>query len=146
MREILFRGKMTYEKEWVNGALIAVPEYTAILEHYDNRWNYPYLDGDTGTIDGGALCVFIETVGEYSGRTDRNGVKIFEGDIVKTWIEGGAHSGFSWPLGVVEFRDSSFGIAHGEHKFTPLSAYAPRVLMEVIGNIHDNPELIKEDE
>lgn len=146
MREILFRGKLTNKKEWVEGALIAVPGFTAILEHEDTRIDYPYLDEVGGVIDGGVLVVILETVGAYTGRTDRNGVKIFEGDIVKTWIEGGAHSGFSWPLGVVEFRESAFGVAHGKYKFTPLSAYAPRVLMEVVGNIHDNPELLKEGE
>jgi len=146
MREILFRGKWTEEGKWVEGALIAVPGFTAIIEQDDNRIDYPYLGEVTGIIDGYVLMVIPETVGQYTGRADRNGKKIFEGDIVKTWLEGGAHSGFTWPLGVVEFRESAFGLAHGKYKFTPFSSYVPRVLMEVVGNIHDNPELLKEGE
>lgn len=134
MREILFRGRMRYSNQWVEGSL-------HLIENRGLTYAWILWKGVHESIE-----VSLHSVGAYSGRTDRNGKRIYEGDIVKTWLEGGAHSGFSWPLGVVEFRDSSFGIAHGKYKFTPLSAYAPRVLMEVIGNIHDNPELIKEDE
>ncbi len=131
MREILFRGRQKYSCKWVEGSLHLIENKGAtfawILGHEIHE----------------SIEVSINSVGAYTGRTDRNGVKIFEGDILKTWLEGGAHSGLSWPLGVVEFRESAFGVAHGEHKFTPFSSYAPRVVMEVIGNIHDNPELLK---
>jgi uncharacterized phage protein (TIGR01671 family) len=144
MREILFRGKRIDNKEWVEGAFVkkidpltGIPSYFIVGQGVTQ-----------GMLD--PLCTWYivdpATAGQYTGRTDRNGKKIFEGDIVKTWLEGGAHSGFSWPLGVVEFRESAFGLAHGKYKFTPFSSYAPRVLMEVVGNIHDNPELLKEGE
>lgn len=134
MREILFRGRKRYENTWVEGSL-------HVIENKGSEFMWILTPSIHGSIE-----VSPSSVGAYSGRTDRNGKKIFEGDIVKTWLEGGAHSGFSWPLGVVEFRESAFGLAHGEYKFTPFSSYAPRVLMEVVGNIHDNPELIREGE
>lgn len=133
MREILFRGRQRFSTKWVEGCLHLIENkgvtFAWILGHEIH----------------GSIEVSINSVGAYTGRTDRNGKKIFEGDIVKTWLEGGAHSGFTWPLGVVEFRESAFGLAHGKYKFTPFSSYAPRVLMEVVGNIHDNPELLKEE-
>ena len=134
MREILFRGRQRYVGKWVKGCLHVIESNTLIFAWILGPSNHESIE------------VSPATVGQYTGRADRNGVKIFEGDIVKTWLEGGAHSGFSWPLGVVEFRESAFGLAHGKYKFTPFSSYAPRVLMEVVGNIHDNPELLKEDE
>lgn len=131
MREILFRGRQRFSTKWVEGSLHLIEsngmEFAWILGHEVHK----------------SIEVALPSVGAYTGRTDRNGKKIFEGDIVKTWLEGGVHSGFSWPLGVVEFRESAFGLAHGKYKFTPFSSYAPRVLMEVVGNIHDNPELLK---
>lgn len=125
MREILFRGKRPYMGEWAEGGIMFINGYAFIMP------------AGTGSVE-----VIPETVGQFTGLVDRNGKRIFEGDILKTWLEGGAHSGFSWPLGVVEFREGSFGIARSKYRFTPLSSYAPRVLMEVVGNIHDNPELL----
>ena len=128
MREILFRGKRTFTREWVEGGLMFVNDYAFIMP------------AGTGSVE-----VITETVGAFTGLRDKNSKRIFEGDILKTWLEGGAHSGFSWPLGVVKFREGSFGIAHSKYKFTPLGSYSSRVYMMVVGNIHDNPELLKEE-
>lgn len=143
MIEILFRGKQTGGEQWVEGCLIHTPKYCCILQTEENvhPMDYPYLDNDTGCIDGYATPVKIDTVGQYIGRTDKNNVKMFEGDIVTGLF---LHS---MPVnGVVAFRDGSFGLLWdraGAVTFTPFTSMC-NVEYEVIGNIFDNPELLKD--
>lgn len=125
MREILFRGKRLDNGEWVCGSLIQADKFCCILESEDkvHPMDYPYLDGELGVFDGKATPILPETVGQYTGLTDKNGNKIFEGDIVaSTW-------GYK---GVVEFDDITY--AKLECTFNEEC--------EIIGNIHDNPELL----
>ena len=152
MREILFRGK-TNKGKWVEGCLISVEGYCCILQDEETADldEYPYLCNDTGCIDGYATPVIPETVGQYTGLTDKNGKKVFEGDIFKpfddeicyvAWIE---H--FS-TLGLMvhsAWREKKRGkeILHFSKGWTYLTEYSLNEL-EVIGNIHDNPELLKE--
>lgn len=119
MREILFRGKKTISGEWVEGG---------------------YYENDTGkyviTPAFVAHLVDPETVGQYTGLTDKNGVRIFEGDIVKVK---------SWH--VVVFEDGAFGLkAYNKIKPVSLMGHANKEAIlreiEVIGNIYDNPELL----
>lgn len=119
MREILFRGKTTYGK-WVYGSLILADNYCCILQSVDDvhPLDYPYLDGRMGTIDGEATPVIPETVGQFTGLLDKNGKKIFEGDIMR-------NAG-----NVVEFCNDGFCI-NGD---SPLYFWTGT---EVIGNIHD---------
>ena len=130
MREILFRGKRTDNGEWAygvpqkdrHGEMVMV-ENIFECEEYNCR---------------GANCLYVDenTVGQYTGLNDRNGKKIFEGDIVK--IKGKTRYIFYGSSG---FRHTNYG----EYADTLENVFTV-VDCEVIGNKIDNPELIKERE
>ena len=85
--------------------------------------------------DYGYTCIEVipETVGQYTGVTDKNDTKIFEGDIVTMpSYHGGKHKT------VVYFKNGKFAVDGSNYSFKDI---CPRN-MEVIGNIHDNPELL----
>ena len=123
MREILFRGKPLgkLDEEFVYGSLGVIS--TDLVAIYQCEEYYE----DIKTL------VDIGTVGQYTGLTDKNGKKIFEGDIVE--CNGGFYQ--------IVFEDGCFGAYQDEHYFFTL--FSLYVAVEVIGNIHDNPELLKED-
>ena len=132
MREILFRGKRIDNGEWVEGGYRheKVGEYfTAvfIIEPLTSGvWEHHRVDPST--------------VGQYTGLTDKNGKRIFEGDIVvgRDYTD---EDGY----GVVEWYDGAFEVGNGEWCGTFHENYYGKEF-EVIGNIHDNPELLKEAE
>lgn len=146
MREILFRGKDILCGDWVEGDLIRNENYCypavfiGCIEASRNRY-------DELSIDGHYLPqVAPDAVGQYTGMKDKNGKQIFEGDIIKAKIEGGNHEGFTWPNMRVEFEQGAFCLVHGEHnRLCNFNGLAPSVSLEVIGNIHDNPELIAKE-
>lgn len=146
MREILFRGKHTDNGEWVEGNVIV--------------YNMPY--GVRAVIVRGfsplskqVECVSVapDTVGQFTGLTDVDGTRIFEGDIVRvdpTPINGREFDGYS---AVVGFTGGAFGLervdvychrnAHYlEHGFCEVFWPFGHCEYLVIGNIHDNPELL----
>lgn len=95
------------------------------------------------------FVVIPETVGQYTGLTDKNGKKIFEGDVVKVHIE--TYTRQSNRIGVVKYYNGCFGVADNNSEnfkdflaFNNMSCYVRSV--EVIGNIHDNPELLERSE
>ena len=136
-REILFRGKSTISKEWVYGDLVHTSQLTAIKE----------VNGDYFR----PISVSPDTIGQYTGLKDKNGKKIFEGDVVhlKGDGNGGTKVGKDY-YRVVTFHEGSFcisiedGVHHPVH--TPIYEYCDShsiVNWDVIGNVTDNPELMK---
>lgn len=134
MRNIVFRGRKTHSHEWAEGSLITADNFTAILEAEDkvHPMDYPYLDGDLGTIDGKATPVEPETVGQFTGLIDKNGQKVFEGDMVVSYDLFGSVDA----CGIVNWNDLFCAWHIGKN-----SMYGNRIATyEVIGNIHDRPE------
>ena len=134
MREILFRGKRMDDGEWVEGYLVkAVGVECMIL---------PVTTEHCGGAEfsEGYHCD-PTTVGQYTGLTDKNGERIFEGDIVKT--SDITHEG------VIQIPGESFEIAMRKGCWVMVAGEDWDFLetnhecIEVIGNIHDNPELLK---
>ena len=139
MREILFRAKLNYGNvgEWVIG-LIAQPHVTEngiVTSYYFTELKENGISSQK--------TVSADTVGQYTGLTDKNGKKIFEGDICKDSL--GVIFDVEWDetngrfLGIAVNKKVS-GNMFGNKVITYI-AKEPRV--EVIGNIHDNPELLK---
>ena len=113
MRETLFRGKRIDDGVWAEGNLECF--------HLTDGTPICYV-----SVFGGKMNqVAPETVGQYTGLKDKNGKRIFEGDIMR-------NAG-----NVVEFCNGGFCV-NGD---SPLALWTKT---EVIGNIHDNPELLKE--
>lgn len=139
-REILFRG-INFQKEWVYGDLFHSYANDDMAIAY-------YREGSkTPTFD----AVFSESVGQYTGLKDKNGNKIFEGDVVHLKGDGyaGAKIGKDY-YRVVTFHEGSFclSIEDGVHYplHTPIYEHSDShniVNWDVIGNVTDNPELIK---
>ena len=130
MREILFRGKRKDNGKWVEG------HYG---EYYSGKEKVSCISISKETISGSLYYdVIPETVGQYTGLTDKNGLtKVFEGDIIH-----GNLGNF-----VVRWSDNISGFVAGEKERThPCMNRGTMKCYEVIGNIYDNPELIKEAE
>ena len=124
MREILFRAKLADEDTWVEGSLVVWKGDTMI---YTDR-GFPHFMGN--------FLVEPETVGQFTGLTDKNGTKIFEEDIVEG-LDYDEENGF----GVVYWEDGAFFVGNSSWCGTFCENYNG-IDFEVIGNIHDNPELI----
>lgn len=144
MREMLFRGKRVRDGEWVEGFYVNVPE------HYKYE-----MSGESYIVsinNGLFMEVISETVGEYTGLTDKNGKRIFEGDIVRlydTWgewravVEFGNPNGnysWGWQLKPISRTDANTDI------LCWVEMEEAGAFCEVIGNIHDNPELLEVEE
>lgn len=124
-REIIFRGKRIYSGKWAEGYLF-------------KTWNRTYLLwGMTGDVPN-MVEVKPQTVGQYTGLTDKNGKKIFEGDIVKF-----SHPAFNKSrIGVISYEMNEAGFVlryKGDYCWI---AYIDE-FYEVIGNVYDNPELLE---
>lgn len=137
MRDYLFRGK-TNDDIWVYGSLIHAEDYCCILDRdgeYD--MDYPYLDGNLGTIDGYATPVIPETVGQWTGLMDINDQKIFEGDI---------HGMPGWVVTYCADVNEGLGMNAGwyvqRNNFESWMELENHTEHRIIGNIYDNPELL----
>ena len=141
MREILFRGRRD-NGEWTEGFIVASRENT-----YPDGFEMITVDGinydelENYQPDFLSYAVDLETVGQFTGLTDKNGKKIFEGDILKFSYTGKNH-GVEGTEAVV-FKNGKFGVEWGWHReMVALDGFA-NTTIEVIGNIHDNPELLE---
>ena len=121
MRDIIFRGKTFCDGDWVYGGITWNPSRKKFFIHTD--WE--------------EANVIPETVGQYTGLTDENGVKIFEGDILHATL---GNFVVRWCENICSF------VAGAKERMRPCMNSGTVKCCEVIGNIYDNPELIKEAE
>ena len=131
MRTIKFRGKSILTDEWFYGDLVhsADKKRTAIL--VNDKDSYDECEVDP------------ETVGQFTGLMDKNGAEIYEGDIVEWEIDNRKY--------VVKFWEGMFYASVEEYNEGILGGYPLHVITqgdegyrcEIVGNIHDNTELLK---
>lgn len=144
MREIKFRGKGVIANNWFIGSLITIKDRAII---YSVSFLY---EG----------AVKPETIGQYTGLKDKNGKEIYDGDIVE-WVffyeRLGANMGVKEDdtivKGIIRWRQGGFVLEVIENDFENAGYYSISALytdtesdVEIIGNIYDTPELIKEEE
>lgn len=131
MREILFRGKRIDNGEWIEGAFLNDRDGSFYICPAVSDITY----GDNGNRRriGCWYKVDPETVGQFTGLTDKNGKKIFEGDIVKR------------PDSIRSFQ-VMWNMDFPAFWLFRQSCYMSLLTdcVEVIGNIHDNPELVED--
>lgn len=143
MREILFRGK-TDKGEWVQGVPFVEEDRCYIIEDLFICDEYDC----TGAVN---TFVIPETIGQYTGLTDKNGKKIFEGDIVKCTDEtyeysftavvlfGNPNAEYNWGFQLKRIS----GAGANTDILLWVEMEETGAYTEIIGNIHDNPELMK---
>ena len=137
MREILFRGKHIDNGEWVEGKGVD-------LNFSDAFILVGWRDESVGACELDEVEVDRKSVGEYTGLTDKNGKRIFEGDIVKrefTLWHGETKKTRETQIGVVVYSNRECGFQ--VEKKCNLRKPWDGDTIEVIGNIHDNPEMLE---
>ena len=158
MREILFRGKRIDNGAWVEGTI----EFHLLDGDLTQTERYAFITYDTmdkiGKVYQHSYRVDPATVGQYTGLVDKNGKKIFEGDYVKATIKKHAYDGMTetetTQKGLVAYDSiGMIGLAlevrDGRYVWSDcflelaMSDSIIDYCFEVIGNIHDNPELLR---
>ena len=160
MREILFRGKRT-DGQWIYGGLLKVT-YDGNTYNLIFADNFLFVFGEATAME--HACVDPATVGQFTGLTDKNGKKIFEGDIVRYTFDSpddptATEDGLKVRTGRIFWSDwrASFAVTAGRNLSAALNNDVAVYVrgrqvyeyvrgantVEVIGNIHDNPELLE---
>lgn len=128
-REIKFRG-LSVNGKWHYGNLAIIPKKVDHIEagsYISNNVGIPF-----------AYQVRPESVGQFTGLLDKNGKEIYEGDVIKMYHNDPTpETGLIMVIGPVIFRNGAFVVSKG---FDFVMNKNP---LEVIGNIHQNPELLK---
>ena len=138
MREILFRGKRIDNGDWIEGY------YVKTVDYRTDSAVHSIIELPSAFYPRGEIAreyeISSSTIGQYTGLTDKHGKKIFEGDCFKTYctglpvykhIVGYYPEHFAFMARCIEMNTVHY-----------LSDYRPSAI-EVIGNIHDNPELLE---
>ena len=140
MREILFRGKRIDNGEWVDGFYVC-------LNGKEHRIYSGYAETDCGHYYPDCWTIDPKTVGQFTGLTDKNGKKIFEGDIILFEDESPSnyeyHDSTEMRCGEIKFDDGQFYFTNRIVVEMEDLLYYGTIDVEVIGNIHDNPELLE---
>ena len=143
MREILFRGKRLDNGEWAEGYLYEhEPALVGIVSENDVPEPSKWFIARTGFADWNMPrpVEFVEidpsTVGQYTGMKDKNGKKVFEGDIIRKTNEGRHPQIFTANIRT-NFR------VNEEVYYSPCDHFTESCEYEIIGNIHDNSELLE---
>jgi uncharacterized phage protein (TIGR01671 family) len=131
-REIIFRAQRLGTKEWLQGDLIKMSKidpFTYIAIGIGYKIDNPEL--------GKSIKVLPGTVGQFTGLTDKNGTKIFEGDIIKVDI-------FTKPYFISFGKSEKWGACFCVQSKNSIIFFTKNwaETSEIIGNIHDNPELL----
>ena len=146
MREILFRGRpkdeyvykypnFDFENGFIYGSLVVLQDKYYICTNAQVMVN-SFISNTTATM----IEVIPETVGQYTGFTDKNGKKIFEGDIVKICLSGKP------AFGVVEYMKTGIcAFVSMSRSIESNYVLDKSENFEIIGNIYDNPELLKNE-
>lgn len=137
MREILFRAKHYRTKQWVYGIPFKNPLRGSESAYYPQI--IPEVHGVHSSVN--SCSIIEETIGQYIGMVDCNGTKIFEGDIIQD-------GNCEYNKYVVEYSTERGGFlpfAHGDGcGCCETATLYDSTCHTVIGNIYDNPELLKE--
>ena len=140
MREILFRAKAahTIDHEWIEGCVVVKPYESPELR----VMMVVSIELEDGSFVTGGETVIPETVGQFTGLTDKNGKKVFEGDICRVSRPCVlAYGQITFQNGCFWFVDEGPG---GMLRLCDVKMNGFEI--EVVGNIHDNPELLDQKE
>lgn len=139
-RTIKFRGKRLDNGEWAYGGLIQADDYCIIDQgnelYVERDYNFR---GDTHFFQLSGVMCDEKTVGQFTGLLDKNGKEIYEEDIIK---------GFDIIIEVWYSEDRACFIAEmkePQNDMIDILGGYDTERMEIIGNIYDNPDLIKEE-